>query len=564
MKAVLLLFLGTFLLHAAVPPVLLDFQKPLTYEEREATAKILYESNGWKETEAALLPLLWKELRKGGTPSEAWQDRLHWARWSGWLGNNQNQAARKFKKETLAALMAQSVLTNEFSSCVTERDSLPGAFQVLSDLQEKSLGDVGQFPSLAVALALVYDQPLPTDWPNLQIPRSALPLREKNWNELLNYFSSASRTNALLVPLKNLRAHELKFLIDAPLAIEEFQWAAKNVRVGRSSFETVFDLVPYNIARISAGAYVWPGSIPYRMENLPKQKGICVDQAYFGWIAGKAKGIPTLYFRGQGKDGGHAWFGYLKTEDRWDMNAGRYKNQKYVVGYARDPQSWADLNDHELTFLTGRVASSPAYRQSQELILLTQAKLVKPSPEDLVLALESARKLCPENPIPWRSLVQLYKTAGPEDALVPLLNAMTRQFQNDDDLKVFAQGELVNAARSSGDSRKADALTQKMMTQNRDGRTDLALKVAWQGLEAKLKSGDYESALNDYYEAIRRFESVSGGNLLYDLVQPFVNGLKEKGQIPLAKKAVQYAKDHMKTERGSLVDLGLKQLSLGL
>ena len=65
-------------------------------------------------------------------------------------------------------------------------------------------------------------------------------------------------------------------------------------------------------------------------------------------IAGKARGLPTLFFTGQGADGGHAWFGYMKSDNRWELDCGRYKNQNYAVGQALDPQTWLPVSDHEL------------------------------------------------------------------------------------------------------------------------------------------------------------------------------------------------------------------------
>ena len=34
-----------------------------------------------------------------------------------------------------------------------------------------------------------------------------------------------------------------------------------------------------------------------------------MDQAYFISVTGKAKGVPTVLFLGQGRSGGHAWVG---------------------------------------------------------------------------------------------------------------------------------------------------------------------------------------------------------------------------------------------------------------
>jgi hypothetical protein len=97
----------------------------------------------------------------------------------------------------------------------------------------------------------------------------------------------------------------------------------------------------------------------YLLANIEVAGGICTDQSYFACIAGKAKGIPTLYFAGQGQDGGHAWFGYLRGNGKWELDAGRFFNQRYTVGQALDPQTWLPVTDHELLYLSGRAVRSP-------------------------------------------------------------------------------------------------------------------------------------------------------------------------------------------------------------
>ena len=100
----------------------------------------------------------------------------------------------------------------------------------------------------------------------------------------------------------------------------------------------------------------------YTLEDIKNNGGICVDQAYYATILGKGRGIPTLYFHGQGASGGHAWFGYLSHGGKWELDCGRYESQNYPKGYAVDPQTWQRIDD---TILILPTSSREWRRQSQ-------------------------------------------------------------------------------------------------------------------------------------------------------------------------------------------------------
>jgi hypothetical protein len=64
-------------------------------------------------------------------------------------------------------------------------------------------------------------------------------------------------------------------------------------------------------------------------------------------------------------DGRHAWFGYLDAQQKWQLDVGRYAEQKYISGIAFDPQTWGEVNDYALALLAERFRELPQYRQSR-------------------------------------------------------------------------------------------------------------------------------------------------------------------------------------------------------
>ena len=105
---------------------------------------------------------------------------------------------------------------------------------------------------------------------------------------------------------------ELKFVVDHLLAQERNgMGTSKRLFTAGPPFAKAFKSIQYDKPRLSAGVFSWPNG-PYTLASISERGGICVDQAYFSSMSGKAKGIPTLTFVGQGSGGGHAWFGFLK------------------------------------------------------------------------------------------------------------------------------------------------------------------------------------------------------------------------------------------------------------
>ncbi len=471
--------------------------------------------------------------------------------------------AQRLKPEALTAILKSGELVEELAQTVSREDYLPGVVRVLNDLYTHAPNTFGRYPALVAALAVVYDQPLPSNWPNHQVPQKTVPLDFGNWNGLFDYFTSAAESRELLMDIQKLRADQLKFLIDAPLKVSEFQWARKNIRQSRSRFEDVFSLIEYDHSRAGTGQFVWPDT-DYTLATISKSGGICVDQAYFAAVCGKARGLPTLYFSGQGKDGGHAWFGYLKTDEKWVMDAGRYGEQKYVTGYAVDPQNWRQINDHELDSITNRVTLSPEYRHSNSLLVLATMSDADGDNDATADLLQSALKTSPNNSAAWMAMASFLRTTKQTELLKQHLQAMASQFEKQPDLRTYALQQQVEIAREAGDTTAVNDLQQQIIQANRLRRSDLSIAAGSDVLTQKLASGDYPAAYTEYKNLIRKFKSDGGGNLYYDIVAPFVRQLHKAGQIKLAKDALSFAYNYLKPSSGSILDGEFEKLQTEL
>ena len=453
-------------------------------------------------------------------------------------------------QETATALFQNKLLLESLGSTISPLDKPKEVWKILADLQKTFPDQIKEYHALAIALAVVHDEFFPTNWPSDQA--GVIPRKDGNWTELFRYFTEQDKKNRLFLKLTKLEADQLKFVVDAPVALSEFEWAHKNVKFSRGEFDRSYFFVNYDDDRLTKQIYDWPWPETYTLENITKRNGICIDQAYFSFLSGKAKGLPTLVFSGAGKAGYHAWFGYMKADDRWEMNAGRYANDNYVVGDSIDPQTRQRITDHQLQIISSQITSTPNYQQSQNLLLLIDlTAFLNPSlSQKTSLAqykniLQSALKICPANTETWLRLSNWLEKNGTTEESRSHYTAMIEQFKNQQDLKAWAQEKLSQIARASGDIATAETLQKSIMQENRRDRTDLGVATATQLLQQKIEKNDYDSAFTEFCRIVRSYKKDGGGALFFDLVDPFIRGVHEKGESEIAKKALRFAQNTM-------------------
>ena len=467
-----------------------------------------------------------------------------------WFGDAENfprpaVLAERIKPETLAALLANQPLIDLLGETVTADDYLPGVWRVLADLQEHRPAGVAEFPALAVALAVVYDQAFPLDWPHAQVARAKIPFVWNNWNALFDYFIDAQHEGKLLADLGTLSPAQLRFMVDLPLERSELDWVQANVRTARPVFEKTFFSIKYDVPRLEKGVFTWPGK-EYRLARIAESGGICVDQAYFAAMAGKAKGLPTLFFTGQGSFGGHAWFGYLR-EEGWFLDGGRYAPHNYVTGFARDPQNWEKINDHRLAFLSAPIGSVTLYNYSRNLLALALLPGVRDDIAQRQRLLGAALAVDPKLPEIWNAVGDALRELGQNEALRRHYQAMAVQFAAQDDLRVEALHALELLEVAAGRADAAEAARAQILA----ARSDLAIAEAAEAVERQVRAGDmagaekrFEEFLDDFSRRAKRKEKVSMGDLFEGLVLPYVSALDAAGQDPLAARALAAAEPH--------------------
>ncbi len=103
-------------------------------------------------------------------------------------------------------------------------------------------------------------------------------------------------------------------------------------------------------------------------------------------------------------------------------------------------------------------------------------------------------------------------------------------------------------------------MERQAVAQNKRARSDLSVKVVAQRIKSLLAEGRLDDALAEYRRQVLTLGKTGGGNLFYDLVQPFAADLITAGHTRQAAEALSLARKALKPEGGSLLDSDLRKM----
>ncbi|HEY5227952.1 MAG TPA: hypothetical protein VIJ19_05390, partial [Opitutaceae bacterium] len=205
---------------------------------------------------------------------------------------------RSMSPELQAWIFSNDAFSQEFFSTYKAVDYLPKVFSILDTLYREDPSRFGRYSSLALAIAVVYDVVPPPFWPHYQVSPESLPRVLPDPQATYDRLVKEDAAGRTYLRITQLRAEELKFVVDTAAPASELDWAVANIPYPLDQFEKVYDSIKYRTDRASQeSGMIWMG-LPYTLQQIQVQGGICVDQAYFATECGKARGVPTLLFTG--------------------------------------------------------------------------------------------------------------------------------------------------------------------------------------------------------------------------------------------------------------------------
>lgn len=463
---------------------------------------------------------------------------------------------RLVSAETCRWLLNDRAFSETFFGLVTPYDCLPRVIGTLQELRDADARRFAGYTQLALAISLVYDASPPERWPHWQVSTNVLPRRLPGAVDAFRFLTESDQASRTLHRLGTLPATELKFAVDFAAAMPELVWAQRSVKFPLSNLVKSYEAVRYRRDRIDAQAYVWPGE-RYELAGIYDEGGICVDQAYFATQAGKARGVPTLLFSGAGQDGRHAWFGYLGTGQKWVLDAGRYEEQRYVIGVAIDPQTWMELSDHELTFLSEGFRRLPPYRQSRQHQLFAELYLRLNQNAPAAAAARKAVNYERRNVEAWRVLVAAGAEA-PARTREALLREAAHALQRYPDLNAAFVRELAASMRARGETAAAEFEERSLVRRGRtDGRSDLGVDQA----VTTMSGATPPEQVRVYRQLLQQYGRGAGIDFYDRVTKPLVLEMISANRRGEALQVLAQTRSVLKPELGSQFDREMDDLA---
>lgn len=514
------------------------------------------ERYGWPAMALALRVASLEAYRKGGG-----QAALAWRNAARWAGADAPESRANSGAIAPEWLWANPELTEAYFALEQPEDDRAAALRILADLRARDLAAFEEYGALALAIALVYDVSPPSDWPHWQVPVDVLPRRLPAPAQAFAYFVELDRSGKSLHRLANLRAAELRFLVDLAATEDDLLWARKFVRAPLSRLHETYAQIAYRQDRVEAQVYVWPGP-DYRLARIFEVGGICVDQAYFATQSGKARGVPTLLFSGAGRDGRHAWFGYLGAEAEWRMDAGRYEEQQYVVGQVIDPQTWREISDHELAFLSEGFRNRTSAREAAIHAEFARWCLEDGSPGEAETAARAAVRLERRELRGWEVLLDLRPQPGPERE--GLAREAAAGLSSYPELNARFMGVVIESLGARGETAEAERLGRELARRFADKRGDLSVAQISRQLAVAADNQSIEEQIKLYRSLLRRFGRGAGAAMWDEVVRPFVSHLAKAECHHEASDALALARETLVGVGGSQLDAEMRQMAAAL
>lgn len=313
----------------------------------------------------------------------------------------------------------------DFYETMAPCDKPAGVCRMLASIHSLYPAQFRKYRRAAYALALIYDDEPPIDWPECNVPSN--PTRMSVPTEIFFYFTENPST--LIFPLERLTVGELIWVMGVGGPMDELK-GLRNPNIAPYSVEKLVSSIKNDMSRVSRGKFEpWPDGVPYTPENIKKRGGAPIDKAYCAWRTANANGIPCVYFsyksKTDTKDVGTAWLAYMARAGVWKYDIGKdHSAPLSVFDRPVNPQTWKPIQMFDLQMLERR---HMAYRQgiySLVFLRISEALYKSGDYDGSAYFANKAKKANPEN---WKAYVQYIMARARFGASTPELDSHWRK-----------------------------------------------------------------------------------------------------------------------------------------
>ena len=414
-----------------------------------------------------------------------------------------------------------------FTSIDPDTDRVEPALSVFKDLYHVGPDKLKTYANVAVACAVVWDDPKSVyDYRGHQVrTQSVLPEGVMTNRHVENYKYLIENDAALKGTVAHLPWEMLVHVVNQYTPVAERNWVLSNYLKRKSQIGTTYKEVKYDTEMLRTEMRNGPGKgecriggKPYTLENLKQFGGVCAQQADYASRVAKSLSIPAEYVGGEGNSGGrHAWVMWVEiksaTKDKLDvalLSEGRYLLDQYYVGTLKDPKSGREITDREMEMSLAAIVFAPnAGRQAD--LLMRAFPVVKEKkqyePKQQLDYIKKVIEIYNHNDRAWSERAALLKSGALTDAVgaVNVSDMAIRVFNNYPDFSWKYADDLLTPVK---DKQTRARQFEKMVTRYEQlGRPDLACEARIRLAEYQVDAKDYKNAAEGLSKTIAKFPS---------------------------------------------------------
>ena len=319
----------------------------------------------------------------------------------------------KLPAPVLTWLGTRPAVRRDFWLALDPADDVTAVGVVLEGLLRQQAAACARLPQLAIATALVWDQP------RLVVTGQRLAIWGVNYHQFpvplgpdAVFAWLAGGAKHLACDITALPWQALVHVVDNDLDAADREWGQQRYRLSPAKCEQLFFELTYDHQKLLERKGQL-GARDYSLANLLKYGGVCGDQAWYGSRLAKAQGVPSCIVLGLNSAGlGHAWHAYAVTPKAgtkgWRLaTTGRYPGDRYYQGEVFDPQTGRTASDRDFALvIAGTTTDATAFAEARALARCA-AKLRVGAPALCRQLAEAATKRSPYVAQGWRLLAGL-------------------------------------------------------------------------------------------------------------------------------------------------------------
>ncbi len=253
-----------------------------------------------------------------------------------------------YSAEFLVWLLNDSPAMEEFLLTFKPADDGSDVLKFLIQAWSMTPDDFRKYYPLALACAVVFDQPVSIPHPVGSKERTVNPLKRFQW------YVAKNDAGKLAAPIHRMTARDLIWTVCAPITTSEMEWAISNVHYHRKNWGNAYSKITYLMERAVENLNPYE---EYSFAEILKEGGICGDQSYYCVNTARAQGIPAMTIAGETNRGGHAWAGVKISDREWNTSIGRISGVS--KGQTHNPQTNRKITEQEILLWNDRLHQSP-------------------------------------------------------------------------------------------------------------------------------------------------------------------------------------------------------------